>query len=63
MGQPADLRIGVAKSAEGRLEAHAWVEICGQIVFGDLPDLSRYKALSPLDEVYPNERDLRHIAS
>jgi hypothetical protein len=61
--QPANFRIGVAKNEEGKLEAHAWVESCGLIVTGDLPDLSRYTVLSPLSEVYQHERDLRHIAS
>ena len=30
----AILRIGVARSAEGQLEAHAWVESCGKVVIG-----------------------------
>jgi hypothetical protein len=47
-GQPADLRIGVAKTAGGRLTAHAWVENRGRVVVGDLRDLSRYAPLPPL---------------
>jgi hypothetical protein len=62
-GQPACLRIGVAKSTEGKLEAHAWVESSGRIVIGKLSDLSRYNVLSPLDKAYSYERDLRHISS
>lgn len=62
-GQLASLRIGVAKSSEGKLEAHAWVESGGKIVIGNLPDLSRYRVLSPIDKEYRHERHLRHIPS
>jgi len=44
-GHPADLRIGVLKTQEGQLEAHAWVESNGKIVIGNLPDLARYNEL------------------
>lgn len=47
-GYPAHLRIGVAKSEEGQLEAHAWVESQGKIVIGSLADLARYTPLPPL---------------
>ena len=47
-GYRADLRIGVLKTKEGQLEAHAWVESGGKIVIGDLPDLARYSALPSL---------------
>jgi hypothetical protein len=47
-GYPADLRIGVAKVAAGRLTAHAWVESRGRVMVGDLRDLSRYVPLPPL---------------
>lgn len=48
-GHPAHLRIGVVKTAPGRLEAHAWVESQGLIVVGQLhEDLSRYTPLPPL---------------
>lgn len=60
-GQSANLKIGVAKSLVGKLEAHAWVESGGEIVIGDLPDLSRYRVLSPIDKEYRHERHLRHI--
>jgi hypothetical protein len=33
-GYPADLRIGVAKGADGQFQAHAWVEYDGQVVIG-----------------------------
>jgi hypothetical protein len=48
-GYPANLRIGVAQSETGGLEAHAWVESQEKVVIGDLVDLSGYKSLPPLD--------------
>jgi len=45
----ADLRIGVAKSESGKLEAHAWVESQGRIIVGSLADLSRYTPLPSLE--------------
>lgn len=42
------LRIGVTKSVQGHLEAHAWVESHGQIVMGYLSDLSRYTPMSSI---------------
>lgn len=50
-GYRAELRIGVSKTAAGRLVAHAWVESDGQIVMGNLLDLSRYAPLPPLPSV------------
>jgi hypothetical protein len=48
-GLPAELRIGVVKTAPGRLEAHAWVESGGHIVVGELREgMSRYTPLPPL---------------
>ena len=45
-GQPADLRIGVARSHAGDFEAHAWVEAEGRVVIGasDI-DLTRFTVL------------------
>lgn len=48
-GHPVELRIGVVKTAEGLLEAHAWVESGGRLVVGDLAQgLSTYSPLPPL---------------
>ena len=44
-GQRADVVIGVRRRA-GLLEAHAWLESGGQVVLGDLQDLSSYHLLS-----------------
>jgi transglutaminase superfamily protein len=53
IGQPAELRVGVAKTPAGRLIAHAWVESGGRVLVGDLRDLSRYAPLSPLPRMHP----------
>lgn len=50
IGYPARVRIGVVKSDEGRLQAHAWVESDGRIIIGQHPDLYRFSVLSPLRE-------------
>lgn len=48
-GYPANLRIGVAHTGAGRLEAHAWVESAGRIVIGgSASDLARYTPLPSL---------------
>jgi hypothetical protein len=49
LGQPACLRIGVSKGKEGNLHAHAWVESQGNIVVGNLADLSHFSVLPSLD--------------
>ena len=52
-GYPVELRIGVAKTDEGRLEAHAWVESGGRLVVGDLTQgLATYTPLPPLPAVW-----------
>lgn len=48
-GHGADLRIGVARSEKGQLQAHAWVESQGRIVSGRLEDMRRYTPLPPLE--------------
>lgn len=45
----AHIRIGVARSQKGQLQAHAWVEIQGRIVSGGLKDLWRYTPLPLLE--------------
>lgn len=45
-GLPACLRIGVARSEGGKLEAHAWVESKGRVIIGDTHvDLTRFTVL------------------
>jgi hypothetical protein len=51
-GYPVELRIGVAKTDDGRLDAHAWVESGGRLVVGDLTQgLASYTPLPPLPAV------------
>jgi Transglutaminase-like superfamily len=50
-GYSAELRIGVAKTEEGKLEAHAWIEYQGKVAIGNLPDLPRFIPLPSLEGV------------
>lgn len=43
-------RIGVDKEAEDDLAAHSWLEYEGDVLIGDLDDLSRYEPLPALDD-------------
>lgn len=45
----AHIRIGVARTQKGKLQAHAWVESQGRIVSGGLGDLWRYTPLPLLE--------------
>lgn len=48
-GHPVEFRIGVVKTSQDRLEAHAWVASGGCVVVGDLGQgLSVYSPLPPL---------------
>jgi hypothetical protein len=47
---PVQLRIGVTKSIENRIMAHAWIESRGRIIIGDLKELSRYHILPAIEE-------------
>ena len=44
-GQPANLKIGVEKNRDEKFGAHAWVEIDGRIVMGQLPRHHRFAVL------------------
>jgi hypothetical protein len=44
-GLANELRIGVARKPDGSPEAHAWIEVAGQVVLGDVPDLARFGRL------------------
>lgn len=48
---PTQLRIGVARSETGSLEAHAWLESEGQIIIGNLANLERYTPLPTLEPI------------
>jgi hypothetical protein len=45
-GQRSELKIGVAKNEQSQLIAHAWLETDGRIISGELPDQSRFVALT-----------------
>lgn len=47
-GYASTVQVGVARDAQGRVEAHAWVEREGHILIGELPDLGRFVPLPPL---------------
>ena len=47
-GYLSQLRIGVKKDGPERIKAHAWVESQGQIVMGNLENLSQFNPLAPL---------------
>lgn len=47
-GHPSTVQVGVARDAEGKVEAHAWVECEGRVLLGELPDLSRFVPFPPL---------------
>ncbi|MEM1254758.1 MAG: lasso peptide biosynthesis B2 protein [Cyanobacteria bacterium P01_H01_bin.21] len=40
------LHIGIAMDESQTLKAHAWIEYEGNVIIGDLQELSRYKSLS-----------------
>lgn len=44
-GQQSELKIGVAKAAQTKLTAHAWLEIRGRVVLGKLPSHQNYTVL------------------
>lgn len=44
----SQLRIGVTKNPHGQLEAHAWVELNGQVVIGQVDDLARFTPMPAL---------------
>jgi Transglutaminase-like superfamily len=48
LGQPSELRLGVALKPEGQLEAHAWVEVQGRVVSGGA--IEKFHRFVPLQE-------------
>lgn len=48
-GYDPELKIGVAKTEDHTLEAHAWVELQGQVIMGLVTDLSRFTPMPSLD--------------
>jgi hypothetical protein len=44
-GYVPDLKIGVGRNDSGRFHAHAWVELDGKVILGQLTNLAQYKPL------------------
>ncbi|MBE0698701.1 MAG: lasso peptide biosynthesis B2 protein [Anaerolineaceae bacterium] len=51
-GYNSELRIGVARGSEGKMEAHAWIVYQGKVIIGNRDDLSRYM---PFPSLNPKE--------
>jgi len=49
-GYPAQLHIGVTKTEDGQLKAHAWLTSQGSILIGNLENLSQYIPLPSLEK-------------
>jgi hypothetical protein len=47
---PADLQIGVTRSEDGKLEAHAWVTSENGIIIGGVHAPDRFVPLSPMEK-------------
>jgi hypothetical protein len=45
-GCPHEFRLGVARTDNGGIKAHAWIESNGEVVLGMLPDLAGYTVLA-----------------
>ncbi len=56
-GHPAVLRLGVAREADTQLAAHAWLELNGNIVMGNLPPFASYTPL----EAAATANSARHL--
>lgn len=41
--------VGVMKNKSGKLSAHAWIEVNGWVIIGDLPDLHQFQPFPDLD--------------
>jgi hypothetical protein len=51
-GYETTLRIGMAKTADGKLEGHAWLERNGDIIIGELDDLARFTLVPALEDAW-----------
>jgi hypothetical protein len=52
-GFPSEVRVGVARDAAGKVEAHAWVVHQDQILVGLVEDMQRFVRLPDLGKVLP----------
>jgi hypothetical protein len=46
----ANLCVGIARGSGGELQAHAWVECGGGVVFGHVADLARFTSVPSLED-------------
>ena len=50
-GYASQIHVGVARDAQGKVEAHAWVACEGRTVIGELDDMHRFVAFPPLASI------------
>src|SRR5689334_2823558 len=50
-GHAAELQVGVARDAQGKVEAHAWVVYQGEVLVGWVEDMQRFVRLPDLSRV------------
>lgn len=53
-GVDSELRLGTRHEDDGHFQAHAWLEVCGQVVIGRLPDLDAYRPLGRPTQSVPS---------
>jgi hypothetical protein len=52
-GHACELQVGVARDAQGKVEAHAWVVYQGEIIVGLVENMQRFVRLPDLGRVLP----------
>lgn len=50
-GHPSEVHVGVARDAQGKVEAHAWVDSGGRTIIGLVEDMQRFVPFPPLRSV------------
>lgn len=50
-GQQSSLKIGVDKTEENKLTAHAWIELNGEIIIGRVPGHKRFAILNSSESI------------
>ena len=44
-GYQSNIKLGIRKNESGKIEAHAWLLLDGEIVIGNIPDLDEFKEM------------------
>jgi hypothetical protein len=52
-GHASEIQVGVARDAQGKVEAHAWVVYRGETIVGWVEDMQRFVRLPDLSRVLP----------